>query len=224
MTIPELRHRLAAILVADVAGYSRLMTGDQLATLTALDAARTVFQQRVVASQGQVVDMAGDSVLAVFETATGAVAAALAIQKEINALADAATQGRALRFRIGVHLGDVIQKPDGSIYGDGVNIAARLEALADPGGIAVSDAVRGVVQGKVTATFQDQGEQKVKNIASPVRTFAVRPLAADTAPVPAMSAEPQDVHKELATSLPDRPSIVVLPFENLREGLNNVRA
>ena len=215
MTTSELRHRLAAILVADVVGYSRLMAGDQLATLTALDAARSAFQQRIAASQGQVVDMAGDSVLAVFETATGAVAAALAVQKEINALADAATPNRALRFRIGVHLGDVVQKPDGSIYGDGVNIAARLEALADPGAIAVSDAVRGVVQGKVAATFQDQGEQKVKNIATPVRTFAVRPLAVDTGPVPAMNAELQDDDREPATSLPDRPSIVVLPFDNL---------
>src|SRR4051812_33831621 len=95
--------------------------------------------------QGSVVDTAGDSVLAVFETAAGAVKAAISVQHELAAAGSALPEPRRLRFRIGVHLGDVIQKPDGSIYGDGVNIAARLQSLADPGGITVSDAVRGAV-------------------------------------------------------------------------------
>ncbi|MEI6720944.1 MAG: adenylate/guanylate cyclase domain-containing protein [Betaproteobacteria bacterium] len=122
----EFRQRLAAILAADVAGYSRLMAGDDRATVAALDVARKVFLERIGSNQGRVIDMAGDSVLAVFETATGAVAAALAIQQALNASAEGVPEDRRMRFRIGVHLGDVIEKPDGTIYGDGVNIAARL--------------------------------------------------------------------------------------------------
>ena len=118
------RRRLAAIFAADVAGYSRLMTVDEDATVAALDAARNVCKAWIEGSQGRIIDMAGDSVLAVFETATGAVSAALAIQKDLKSLADATPEDRRMRFRIGVHLGDVIEKADGTIYGDGVNIAA----------------------------------------------------------------------------------------------------
>ena len=128
-----LKQRLAAILSADVAGYSRLMSLDEYATVTALDAAREVFRIQIAAKQGRIIDMAGDSVLAVFDTATGAVAAALAIQQQVNELADMSQEGRRMRFRIGVHLGDVIEKADGTVYGDGVNIAARLQGLAERG-------------------------------------------------------------------------------------------
>jgi len=171
---PGLRQRLAAILAADVAGYSRLMAADERGTVAALDAARKVFKNRIESEQGRVIDMAGDSVLAVFDTATGAVSAALSIQQQINSAADSAPAGRQMRFRIGVHLGDVIEKADGSIYGDGVNIAARLEGLAEPGGITVSVSVHTAVRGKVAAVFEDQGEQTVKNIPHPVRTFRTR--------------------------------------------------
>jgi class 3 adenylate cyclase len=122
--------------VADVAGYSRLMAADERATLAALDAARAVFAAEVVAYQGRVIDMAGDSVLAVFDTATGAVAGALA-QDALAAVATGVPGDRQMRFRIGVHLGDVIEKSDGTVYGDGVNIAARLQQLAEPGGVMV---------------------------------------------------------------------------------------
>ncbi len=114
-----------------------------------------------------------------------------------------------MRFRIGLHLGDVILKPDGSIYGDGVNIAARLEALAQPGGIVISDGIRGAVLGKVAANFVDQGEQQVKNIDHPVRAYA---LVAGAAP---HKAAPAVVPAALA--LPDRPSIAVLPFINISD-------
>ena len=118
--------------------------------------------------------MAGDSVLAVFQTAAGAVAAAIEVQEELGRAVEAATTpDRQMRFRIGVHLGDVIEKADGSVYGDGVNIAARLQALAEPGGVTVSDAVRGAVRGRVVAEFVDQGEQQVKHIDHPVRAFRV---------------------------------------------------
>jgi len=147
----DLRHRLAAILAADVAGYSRLMAGNDHATINDLDAARVVFRRQIESNQGRVIDMAGDSVLAVFEAATGAVTAAIAIQDTINPLAEQAPLDRRMHFRIGVHLGDVIEKTDGTVYGDGVNIAARLEGLAEPGGITISDSVRMAVKGKVGA-------------------------------------------------------------------------
>ena len=202
-----IRQRLAAILAADVAGYSRLMAGDERATVTALDAARSVFKSRIESHQGRVIDMAGDSVLAVFETATGAVSAALAVQEELKIQASEAPENRRMRFRIGVHLGDVIEKPDGTIYGDGVNIAARLEALAEPGGITVSESIRTAVQSKVRAAFEDQGEQAVKNIAERVRVFRIVLEARAGVAAPAAGAA--------ALALPDKPSIAVLPFTNM---------
>ena len=125
-----MRQRLAAILAADAAGYSRLMAADERGTVAALDDARRVFKSAIESHQGRVIDMVGDSVLAVFETATGAVTAALSVQEELKTQAAATTKDRRMRFRIGVHLGDVIEKADGTVYGDGVNIAARLQALA----------------------------------------------------------------------------------------------
>ena len=167
----DLKQRLAAILAADVAGYSRLMARDERATVAALDAARGVFRAQIEASQGRVIDMAGDSVLAVFETAIGAVSAALAVQHDLGASSSPVAEDRRMRFRIGVHLGDVIEKGDGTIYGDGVNIAARLEGLADPGGIMVSESIHVAVRGKVMASFVDQGEQQLKNITLPMGSW-----------------------------------------------------
>lgn len=160
------------------------MAGDEQATVVALDAARKVFRAQIEAHRGRVIDMAGDSVLAVFETASGAVSAALAIQQELGVSAKDSLPERQMRFRIGVHLGDVIEKHDGTVYGDGVNVAARLEGLAEPGGITVSDAVRGAVGSRVVASFTDQGEQQLKNIARPIRTFAIHPdkVAGDASP------------------------------------------
>ena len=208
MSDTGVRQRLAAILAADVAGYSRLMATDERGTVAALGAARKVFRTQIESSQGRVIDMAGDSVLAVFETATGAVSAALTIQKELKSSADTAPEDRRMRFRIGVHLGDVIEKTDGTVYGDGVNIAARLEGLAEPGGLTISDSVHNAVRGKVTANFVDQGEQQVKNIPHPVRVFTVR--AEGNAAAKASAAV-----SEFDLSLPDKPSIAVLPFANI---------
>ena len=132
MSGTEFKQRLAMILAADVAGYSRLMAADERATVTALDAVRKVFRAMIESKQGRVIDMAGDSVLAVFETATGAVSAALAIQQAIHALTEEVHEEHRMRFRIGIHLGDVMEKADGTVYGDGVNIAARLEGLTCP--------------------------------------------------------------------------------------------
>jgi len=207
MSDPALSHRLAAILAADAAGYSRLMTVDDKATVAALDAARSVFRAQIEAQQARIIDMAGDSVLALFGTATGAVNAALAIQVQVNALAEAEAEERRMRFRIGVHLGDVIEKADGTVYGDGVNIAARLQALADVGGILVSDATAGAVRGRVAASLTDAGEQQVKNIAFPIRTWRVA----------AGEANSHAPSTPAAAAAGGRPSIAVLPFKVLAD-------
>src|SRR5689334_2870183 len=128
MAKAELRQRLAAILAADAAGYSRLMAHDERATVAALDQARAVFRLEIESRGGRVIDMAGDSVLAIFETASGALAAAVAIQGALAAASDAVPEERRMRFRLGIHLGDVMEKRDRTVYGDGVNIAARLQA------------------------------------------------------------------------------------------------
>ena len=182
------RQRLAAILAADAAGYSRLMEADEGATELALENAQTAFREHVSAHHGRIVNTAGDSVLAVFQTAAGAVGAALAVQRALEALAHDVPEDRRLRFRVGVHLGDVNERADGDVYGDGVNIAARLQALAAPGGIVVSEAVRGAVKNRVAAAFDDLGMQTVKNIADPVRAFSVRQDGSPSLSAPATRA------------------------------------
>jgi adenylate cyclase len=205
----EARQRLAAILAADAAGYSRLMAADERATVATLDAARTVFRAQIERNQGRVVDMAGDSILAVFETATGAVAASLAIQQQLDSAAGAMPEPRRLRFRIGVHLGEIMEKPDGTVYGDGVNLAARLQALTEPGGIAVSDAVKGAVRSRVPALLVDQGEQMVKNIPNPVRWCRVLPVLAEAG---ASASAASATATRTAARLVELPSIAILPF------------
>jgi len=200
---PGIRQRLTAILAADVAGYSRLMALDERATVMALDAARAVLRARIEAHAGRVIDMAGDSVLAAFETATGAVGAALDAQDDLAAAASGPPD-RRLQFRIGIHLGDIIEKSDGTVYGDGVNIAARVEGCAEPGGVAVSDAVQCAVRQSVAATFVDLGEQQVKNIARPVHIYRLQRAARQ--PEAASGASGYRV---------DKPAIAVLPFNNM---------
>lgn len=212
MSGTDLKQRLVAILAADAAGYSRLMSLDERATVAALDASRAVFQARTLANQGRVVDTAGDSVLAVFETAAGALNAALQIQAGLAEAGKDIPIERRMLFRIGIHMGDVMEKTDGSVYGDGVNIAARLQALAEPGQITVSDAIHGAVRNKVSATFVDQGEQQVKNIAHPVKAYRVQ--FGDN-PDPAPTSVTKPVAGEIDLSLPDKPSIAVLPFTNM---------
>jgi adenylate cyclase len=208
----DLRQRLAAIVAADVAGYSRLMAADERSTVAALDAARTVFREQIEANQGRLIDMAGDSVLAVFETAIGAVKAALAIQEALATSDSTVTEDRRMRFRIGVHLGDVIEKADGTVYGDGVNIAARLEGMAEPGGIAVSEAVHCLLRGRVSANFEDQGEQQLKNIPEPVRLYHLRAVGATTK-APTSVVAPAT--KRTAVPVSSKPSIAVLPLTNM---------
>ncbi len=181
------------------------MAIDDQATVAALDAARAVFRAQIEAQHGRVIDMAGDSVLAVFGTAAGAVAAALAIQSQVNTLADAEPEDRCMRFRIGVHLGDVIEKADGTVYGDGVNIAARLQGLADAGGIAISESIQVAVRSRIAASFADLGGQRVKNIAEPIHAYRILGPAAAS---PSAAKPP-------GNTIYDKPSVAVLPFTNM---------
>jgi adenylate cyclase len=213
MKTADLRHRLMAILMADAAGYSRLMSTDDTGTVLALEAARSVFREQALVSGGRVVDTAGDSVLAVFDTAVGAVSAALAIQRQLAERATSLPEGRRMHFRIGVHLGDVVEKDDGTVYGDGVNIAARLQGLADPGGIVVSESIRAAVKGRVGTGFEDGGEQPVKNIPDPVRMFRLTPSHPEQSPRKVETDS--TIAGDIDLRLPDRPSIAVLAFVNM---------
>ena len=221
MNTTGLKHRLSAIVAADAAGFVRLMAADDKGTVAALDAARAVFRRQIDDHQGRVIDTAGDSVLSVFETAGGAVAAALAVQEELAEMMAEVPEQRRMRFRIGIHLGDVIEKADGSVYGDGVNIAARLQAVSEPGGITVSDSIRTAVKGKHAIGFEDLGHQLVRNIEDPVRAWRVHPGGAAAFGSSSMSAPLSLLRDQESTSgsaplrLPERPSIAVLPFTNL---------
>jgi adenylate cyclase len=199
-------HRLAAILAADAVGFSRLMGADERSALVELDANRAFFRRHVEEHGGRIVDMAGDSVLAVFVSAAAAVRAAIAAQAAVEQRSAGVPEDRRMRYRVGVNLGEIIEKPDGSIYGDGVNVAARLQSLAEVGGILLSAKIHDEVSGRVDVRLAAAGEHKVKNIAQPLRTFRV---------VAAGEAEPVRPDAEAAPPLPDKPSIVVLPFDNM---------
>src|SRR5690349_10078409 len=173
MTDPEGTRKLEAILAADVAGYSRLMQEDDEATVATLEAHRTVFRERIEAHRGRVVDMAGDSVLAVFQTATEVVRAAFEIQGVLAERNEVLPEARRMRFRIGMNVGEVIERPDGTVYGDGVNIAARLQSIGEPGGVTVSGTVFDQVKNRLDVAFDFVGEQQVKNITELVRAYRV---------------------------------------------------
>ncbi|RDJ03333.1 adenylate cyclase [Rhizobium grahamii] len=172
MEAPPLERKLAAILVADIEGYSRLMHDDEEQTLATLTSHRAIVDQIIERAHGQIFGSAGDSVLAEFPSIVHAFRSAVAIQQAIRIANEALPEQRRMHFRIGINIGDVLVK-DGDIFGDGVNIAARLEALADVGGICVTRGVRDHLRDRVAATFEDLGEHSVKNIARPLRVFRV---------------------------------------------------
>ncbi len=203
--------RLTTILAADIAEYSRLMRADEDATMRALHACRAVIDGLVAEHRGRIANTAGDAVLAEFPSVADGLACALAMQQAMSVENESVPPERRMQFRIGLHLGDVMTR-DGDLFGDAVNIAARLEALAEPGGICVSAAVREHAGTRIAATFTDAGAQQVKNIAEKVHVFLVgprasRPHAAGTEAVPPIPAGP--------LALPDKPSIAVLPFANM---------
>ena len=204
--MPPVR-RLTAILAADVAGYSRLMGADEEGTHERLKAhLRELIDPKIAEHRGRIVKNTGDGFLAEFASVVDAVRCAAEIQRGMVEREPEVPEDRRIRFRIGVNLGDVIAE-EHDIFGDGVNVAARLEALAEPGGICVSRVVRDQVRDKLDFAFEDMGAQRVKNIARPVRVYRVRDPALSIAEP--LLASPQPL------PLPDKPSIAVLPFANM---------
>ncbi|MFT5418460.1 MAG: adenylate cyclase [Gammaproteobacteria bacterium] len=210
----RIERRLSAVFSTDVQGYSRLMGDNEEATILTLTSYREVFATHIGLHHGRVVDSPGDNLLAEFASAIDAVHCAVAVQDELAVSNAKLAEQRKMRFRIGINVGDVIVEGD-RIYGDGVNIAARVEALADGAGIAISGTVFDQVEGKLDYEFQDLGEQSVKNIVKPVRVYRVvsdRSLIAKAQQDRIAQAESTPVP---APKLPDKPSIAVLPFANL---------
>lgn len=187
MEAPSLDRRLVAILAADVEGYSRLMAMDEEAALATLSAHRAVVDELIVAYRGRIANTAGDSVLAEFASVVDTVRCAVRMQQEVGARNAGLPESQRMAFRIGINVGDIIAK-DGDIFGDGVNIAARLQTLAPAGGICVSRGVRDHIRHLGAFRFEDLGEQQVKNIERPVRAFAI--LAGDTSEAEAVPSEP----------------------------------
>jgi adenylate cyclase len=206
----HVERRLAAILAADVAGSCRLMGIDEEGTLAQLRALRkTLFDPKIVEHYGRVVKNTGDGALVEFASVVDAVRCADEIQCSVSEQNTDVPQDKRIEFRIGIHVGDIIIADD-DIFGDGVNIAVRLEGIAEPGGISISDDAHRQIRGKVDITFEDTGSQSLKNIVEPMRVWRVpngRVVSAVPSRLSVDNAEP--------LSLPDRPSIAVLPFENM---------
>jgi adenylate cyclase len=199
--VRTVERKLAAIFAADIAGYTRLMARDEVATLARLKACRAIIDGLIVSHRGRIFNTAGDSVVADFASAVDAVQCAVAVQAAIVTENAGRAADEPMQFRIGVHVGDVIV--DGSnLLGDSVNIAARLEALAEAGSIYVSAPARDHIGNKLPLTFDDLGDQQVKNIPQAIRVYRVQAETLAAKPIAALP-------------LPDKPSIAVLPFANM---------
>jgi TolB-like protein/class 3 adenylate cyclase len=200
MSEARVERRLAAILAADIAGYSRLMGNDEEGTLAALKACRReLIDPKIAEHRGRIVKTTGDGALVEFASAVDAARCAIEIQRVMAKRSAAVPEARRVEFRIGINVGDIISD-EGDIYGDGVNIAARVESLASPGAICLSEDAYKQIKGKVELDVSDMGEQQLKNIAQPVRVYSVRLDRAPERPV---------------LVLPDKPSIAVLAFQNM---------
>jgi adenylate cyclase len=196
----RVQRRLAAILAADVVGYSALMQRAEEATYAEFERLkRELIEPSLSRHEGRLIKTTGDGALVEFASPLAAVRCAVEIQDHLG------SGGSPFSLRVGINLGDVIVGQDGELYGDGINIAVRLEGVADPGGILISEKVYSEVEGKLDVGFEDQGEQRLKNISKPIRAYAVR-AGAHSALIDRLSAAPP---------LPDKPSIAVLPFENM---------
>ena len=211
MSGEHVERRLAAILAVDVAGYSRLMGADEEGTLAQLKALRkTLIDPTIAAHRGRIVKTTGDGMLVEFASAVDAARGAAEIQRAMAKQNIDVPQDKRIELRIGIHVGDIIID-DNDMFGDGVNIAARLEGIAEPGGICISDDAQRQIRGKVELAFDDIGQQLLKNIAEPVRAWR---LQIDTN---SPSTLPRKAAAETAQppALPDKPSIAVLPFQNM---------
>ena len=210
----HVERRLAAILAADVAGYSRLMGADEEGTLERLKALRReLLDPKIAEHHGRIVKTTGDGLLVEFASVVDAVRCAVAVQQAMPERNTGVAADNRIELRIGINLGDVIVEGD-DLYGDGVNIAARIEALADAGGVFVSNTVHDHVRDRLPFVFEDLGEQQVKNIARPVRVYRVRPTA-DPGPPACGERRRRRAGCQPALPLPDKPSIAVLPFANM---------
>ena len=209
MSSEHIERRLAAILAADVAGSCRLIGIDEEGTLAQLKALRkTLFDPKIAQHHGRIVKNTGDGALVEFASVVDAVRCADEVQRGVAEQNTDVPQDKRIEFRIGIHVGDIIIADD-DIFGDGVNIAVRLEGIAEPGGICISDDAHRQVRGKVESTLEDMGAQTLKNIAEPMRAWRVRigPSSSPATKTPIETAQP--------LALPDKPSIAVLPFENM---------
>jgi adenylate cyclase len=212
MTAQEVKRKLAAIFSADVKGYSRLMGEDEEWTVRTLSAYRKIIRNLVQQYRGRVVGAPGDNVLAEFASVVDAVQCAVEIQQVLRAKNAVLPEIRRMDFRIGINLGDVIEEGE-QIYGDGVNIAARVEGLADPGGICISESAYQQIENKLPLRYDYLGEHEVKNIAKPVRVYRAQIESEAVARKPLEVASKE----KMAFPLPDKPSIAVLPFVNMSD-------
>ena len=207
----HVERRLAAILAADVAGSCRLIGIDEEGTLAQLKALRkTLFDPKIAEHHGRIVKNTGDGALVEFASVVDAVRCAGEIQRGMAEQNIDMPQVKRIELRIGIHVGDIVID-ENDIFGDGVNIAVRLEGIAEPGGVCISDDAYRQIRGKVDISFEDMGSQSLKNIAEPMRVWRTRigPI-----PSPAMLTKPP-TQTALPLALPDKPSIAVLPFENM---------
>src|SRR5215207_3800693 len=203
-----IERKLAAIFAADVAGYSRLMGQDEVGTLRTLAAHREIMDRLIAEHRGRIANTAGDSVLAEFPSVVDAVQCAVQVQEALAEANEGVPEDRRMSFRIGVHMGDVMIR-GGDLLGDGVNIAARLQALAHPGGVCLSGEAHQYARRVLSLAYEDLGHQTIRNIEEPIRAYAVKPVRL----AGGETGQPSESSRTL--SLPDRPSIAVLPFENI---------
>src|SRR6201981_3264509 len=205
----KVSRRLVAVFAAEVEGYSRLMGTDEVGTLKGLTERRAILDRLIGEHRGRIANTAGDSVLAEFGSAVEAVQCAVEAQTALAEANSSLAPDRRISFRIGIHIGDVMIRA-GDLFGDGVNIAARLQSVATPGAVCISGATHDQVRKVLPITFGDLGVQQVKNIQEPIRAYqAGAPSETrEAAPTPAAEAASPP-------PLPDKPSIAVLPFENM---------
>jgi adenylate cyclase len=218
MSLDSFKRKLTAILSADVKGYSRLMGENEAETVKTLTAYRKIMGELIRQHRGRVIDSPGDNILAEFGSVVDAVQCSVAAQNEFKARNAELSENRRMEFRIGVNLGDVIEE-ENRIYGDGVNIAARLEALADPGGICISKTAFDHIESKLPLGYQFLGEQTVKNIAKPVGAYKVL-MESRVIDGEQKQAAKTGQSAESLVRLPEKPSIVVLPFLNMSGDLD----
>src|SRR3974390_1228957 len=207
----KVSRRLVAVFAADVEGYSRLMGADEVGTLKGLTERRAILDRIIGEYRGRIANTAGDSVLAEFGRAVDAVQCAVGAQAELAKANASFPADKHINFRIGIHVGDVMVR-GGDLFGDGVNIAARLQSIAEPGGVCVSSTTYDQVRKVLPITFTDLGAQHVKNIQEPIRAYQVGAPSETREAAPARATE-----AESPPPLPDKPSIAVLPFENMSD-------